>query len=397
MTVLSRRGYIGIGLENVAQGTYRAPQFYIPASNIAAEDVYAPLRDESYRNNDTVLQGLYQGPGDSTFNFDVLAYPDAAPYFFRAIVGPDTVTAGVSTTLSGNTLANAASISLTATVPSNSTIQISDATGANLEYVKIGTVTGTGPYTAPITVGGGTGGNTTRYAHTAVGGSVISQSTHTFAQNPAAAQVSYSLTKYDVAVNSSGTSSTRGFPGCKLAELGIKIDPKASLTLSPKWIGWPSATQADATPTFSSIPPMLGWQWAMTNAGASSTRGITYDVTIKRATAAIHASNGSQNPRETFQAGLEIDAAYKAIFENDNDLNLFLQYQQLPTSAVLTQPVLSGGCSLTITSSKTGYSKSVVDTTGPYLALTTDLSGIFNSTDSGALTVAITNYVSAQY
>lgn len=396
MTVLSRRGYIGLAKETT-QGTYVAPTFYIPANNIAAEDVYAPLRDESYRNNDTVLQGLYQGPGDSTFNFDVLAYPDATPYLLRAIIGPDTVSAGTSTTLASNSAANASSLSLTASVASNSVIQISDSAGANLEYVKVGTVTGAGPYTAPVSVGGGTGGNTTRYAHTAAGGSVISQSTHTFAQSPTAAQVSYSLTKYDVAVNTSGTSSTRGFPGSKLAELGIKIDPMASLALAPKWIGWPSATQADPTPTFSSIPPMLGWQWAMTNAGATSTRGRTYDVTIKRATAAIHASNGSQNPREVFQAGLEIDGSYKAIFENDTDLNLFLQYQQLPTSAVLTQPVTSGGCVLTITSSKTGYSKSVVDTTGPYLTLTTDLSGIFNSTDAGALTVSITNYVSTAY
>lgn len=396
MTVLSRRGYIGLAKE-ATQGTYLAPAFFIPASNITAEDVYAPLRDESYRNNDTILQGLYQGAGESTFNFDVLAYPDALPHLLRAIIGPDTVTAGVSTTLASNSVVNAGTLSLTASVASNSVIQISDTAGANLEYVKVGTVTGAGPYSAPVTIGGGTGGNTTRYAHTAAGGSVISQSTHAFAQSPTTAQVSYSLTKYDVAVNSSGTSSTRGFPGSKLTELGIKIDPKASLMLSPKWIGWPSATQSDPTPTFSSTVPMLGWQWAMTNAGASSTRGRTYDVTIKRATEAMHASNGSQNPRETFQAGLEIDASYKAIFENDTDLNLFLQYQQLPTSAVLTQPVLSGGSVLTITSSKSGYSKSVVDTTGPYLALTTDLAGIFNSTDAGALTASITNYVSTAY
>lgn len=396
MTALSRRGYVGIAKETT-QGTYAAPAFFVPATNIAAEDVYVPIRDESYRNNDTVLQGLYQGPGDSTFAFDVMSYADALPYLLRSIVGPDTVTAGVSTTLASNSAANATSLSLTASVASNSVIQVSDSAGANLEYVKIGTVTGAGPYTASITIGGGTGGNTTKYAHTAAGGSVISQSTHTFAQNPTAAQVSYSLTKYDVVTNSGGTSATRGFPGCKVSELGLKIDPKAALVASVKWTGWLSAPQSDPTPSFSQLQPMLGWQWAMVNGGASSTRGLTYDLTLKRATEAIHASTGTQNPRETFQGGFEVDGSYKAIYENDNDLSLYLAYSQLPASAVLTQPTLTGGNTLTITSSKAGFQKGVVDTTGAYLAASFDLSGIWNSTDVGAITVAITNYNSTAY
>lgn len=397
MTVISRRGFIGVGKETVAQGTYAAPTFYFPASNIAAADVYAPIRDESYRNNDTVLQGLYQGPGDSTFDFDVMSYPDALPFFFRSLIGPDTVTAGVSTTLASNSVVNATTLSLTASVASNSVIQISDAGGANLEYVKVGTVTGAGPYSAPVTVGGGTGGNTTRFAHTAAGGAVVSQSTHSFAQSPTAAQVSYSLTKYDVVTNSGGTSASRGFVGCKLMELALKIDPKAAVTAQAKWIGWLSSTQADPTSSFSQVQPMLGWQWAMTNGGASSTRGLTYDLTLKRATEAIHASTGAQQPRETFQAGFEVDGAYKAIYENDNDLSLYLQYSQQPASAVLTQPVLSGGNVLTITSSKAGFQKGSVDTTTPYLQASFDLSGIFNSTDVGAITASITNFTATAY
>lgn len=391
MTVLSRRGYIGAGKETT-QGTYQAPAFYFPSTNIMFADVFAPIRDESYRGNDTVLQGLYQGPGESNCDFDILGYPDALPYLLRAIIGPDTVTPGVSTTLASNSILGATTLSLTASVASNSTIQISDSAGANLEWVGIGTVTGAGPYSAPVT-SPSTG---TKYAHTAAGGSVLSQSTHTFAQSPTAAQVSYSLSKYDVAVNS-GTTSTRGFPGCKLAELAIKVDPKAALSLSSKWIGWPSATQNNPTPTFSQVQPMLGWQWSMTNAGGASTRGLTYDVTIKRATEAIHASNGAQTPREVFQGGLEIDGTLKAIFESDTDLNLYLQYNQLPASAVLTQPAVFGGSVLTLTSSKAGFTKGGPDLTGTYITGAYDLSGVYNSTDVGALTASITNYTSAAY
>lgn len=393
----SRIGFIG-GAKEGTPGQYAVPTFYIPVAVApAGVDVIAPIRDESMRNNDTVLQGLYGGPADSTFAFDTMCYADVIGHVLRAIIGPDTVSAGVSTTLTSNTSANAASVPLTVSVANNSVIQISDATGANLEYVKVGTVTGSGPFIAPITVGGGTGGNTTLYAHTAAGGSVLSQSTHVFKQNPSVAQASYSWTKYDVATNS-GATHTRGFPGCKLNEAAFKIDPKAALTASTKWTGFPSATQADPTPTFSALPSLLGWQWSMTNGGASSTRGLTYDLTIKRsATEAIHSSTGLQGPREVFQSSLEADGTYKAIYENDNDLTLFLNYLQQPVNAVLTQPTLAGGQSLALTASRGGIYTGDLDMSGPYLAASFDLSGIYNGTDTGAISATLINYLSAAY
>jgi hypothetical protein len=394
---LSRIGYVG-GTKEGTPGVYSVPTFFIPVMVApTAEDVIAPIRDESMRNNDTVLQGLYGGPAESTFAFDTMGYPDVFGHVLRAIVGPDTVTAGVTTTLTADAAANATSLSLTASVASNSVIQVVDAAGAHLEYVKIGVVTGSGPYIAPVSIGGGAGGNTTLYAHTAAGGSVISQSSHVFKQNPSAAQVSYSLTKYDVASNTGATHS-RGFPGCKLAEAAIKIDPKAALTANTKWIGFPSAGVADPTATFSSIPPLLGWQWSMTSGGGSSTRGLTYDLTLKRAaTEAIHASTGLQGPREVFQSAFEADGAFKAIFESDADLNLFLNYLQLPVTATLTQPALAGGQSLALTTSRGGVYKGVLDMTGPYITAAFDLSGIYNGTDSGALSATLVNFVSAAY
>lgn len=384
MTLLSKLGYVGIAKETT-QGTYVPPAFYLPCTKIDAEDVFIELRDESYRNNDTLLQGIYQGAGDSMFSIDMMAYPDALPYLLRAVVGPDVVTAGVSTVLNTNSAANAATLSLTASVASNSVIQVSDAAGANLEYVKVGTVTGAGPYSAPITVGGGTGGNTTLYAHTAAGGSVISQSTHTFKQNPAAAQTSWSLTKYDV-------FESRGFPGCKLSEVSFKIDPKAAVTCTAKYTGWLSAVQSNPTPTFSSVIPGLGWQWTMTNAGGSSTRGMTYDVMVKRAVEAIHSSDGVQNPREVFLGVLEADGTYKAIYESDADLNLYLQYLQQPATATVTQPVLSGGSVITFTTSKSGWFKGKVDLSTVYVSADFSLSGIYNTTDNGAFSATVSNY-----
>lgn len=398
MTVLSRLGYVGI-IKEVTQGTYLTPAFYIPVTKCVAEDVFVPVRDESYRNNDTGLQGLYQGPGDSTFEIDLLAYPDALPYVLRGIVGPDTVTTvGVSTTLASNCAAGATPISLTASVPNNSILRIQDTGGANTEYVQVGTVTGAGPFSAPITstpMGGSVPG--TQFAHTAAGGSVVSQSTHTFKQNPTAAQTSWSLTKYDVALNALG-SHNRGFPGCKLTELAIKIDPKAALTATAKYIGWLSVEQvSDPTPSFSSVQPMLGWQWTMTNAGGTSTRGMTYDLSLKRPVEAIHSSDGVQNPRETFQGVFDMTGTYKAIFESDADLNLYLQYNQLPATATLTQPVTSGGSTVTLTSSKSAWNKGKVDWSTHFVSADFSIDGVYNATDGGAFSATVSNFVSTAY
>jgi Phage tail tube protein len=392
VTYLARLTKLGMAPET-SQYTYRAPTVSVPWNGgTKYVDMITPLRDESYRANDAVLQGIVQGPAWAEWTIDVNGYADVAGHWLKAIIGPDTVTGGVATTLASNSLINASSLSLTASVPSNSVIQVSDTGGANLEYVKVGTVTGAGPYTAPITAGGGTGGNTTKYAHTAAGGSVISPYTHTFKQNRTFSTVwpTYSFTTDDGA-------DQLGWAGCMCSELGVKIDPKGFITFAPKFIGLPSAAQSTFSYAASAVPPNVGWGWTVTNAGGSSTRGLTMDLTLKRATEGIWGSGGIQAPREIFPGALEADGTYKAIFENDTDLNLFKAYNQTVTTHLLTQAPLLGGQSLQLTMSQSGYTTGEKDLGQQYTQLTQALSGIANSTDGGVIQAVLTNYQSSAY
>lgn len=392
MTVLSRLTKLG-GAKEATPYTYLAPTFSIPFNNgTKFMDVIPPLRDESVRANDSILQGLGQGPAEAQWDMDVNCYPDLAGHFFRAIIGPDTVTPGVSTTLASNSVANATTISLTATVPANSILSISDAAGANQEYVKISTVSGAGPFTATIAQGGGTGGNSMKFAHTAAGGSVLSQTTHVFKQNRTFATVwpTYSFTTDD------GVDQL-GWTGCVCSELGIKIDPKGFVGFTPKYTGMPSATQSTFSPAYSAVLPIVGWAWTVQNAGGASTRGLTADFTLKRAVEAIASSDGTQGPREIFPGALEVDGTYKAIFENDLDINLFKQASQLPTVHTLTQPAVQGGGIITITMSQSGYTTGERDLGQQYTQLTQALSGIANTTDGGVLAVSLQNFQTAAY
>lgn len=385
MTQLSRLVKLGWAKETTA-GTYVAPAVYLPFMKADHEDVYAELKDESYRNNDSVLQGMYQGPVQATWDIDILAYPDLMGHFLRSIIGPDTVTAATATTTSASSSIGATTLSTVASISSGNYIQID--TGANLEYAKVSNVTGTGPYTLTVVGAGTTGG--LLFAHNSAT-AVTTTTTHTFKQSPTSAKATYSLTVDDTAGN------VLGYTSATASDLQIKIDPKAIVSVNLKMTSNPGVSQSSITPTYTTVAPNLGWEWSMTNAGGSSDRGLTFDVTVKRAVDAIHASNGVQSPREIFQGALEADGTYKALFVNNNDLNLYLQYTQSPTTATVTQPVAQGGMSLALTMSKSGWFKGKRDYAGSYVQADFSLSGIWNSTDTGSVSAVLNNYQTTAY
>lgn len=386
MTFLSRLTKLGLAKEGT-QYQYTAPTISVPFTTAKFTDMIDPVRDESVRANDAVLQGLYQGPWTTTWEIEANFYADLAGHFLRAMIGPDTVTAGVSTTLASNCAAGATSLSLTASVGSNSIIQISDATGVNLEWVQVGTVSGSGPYTAPIT----TPTTGTRYAHTASGGSVISLSTHAFAQSRTFSTVwpTYSFT-------TDNGQDQLGWPGQVMSELGIKIDPKGLVTFTPKYTGFPSTTESTFAYAASAQEPVIGWGWTVANPGAS-TRGLTMDITLKRAVEAIISSDGTQSPREVFPGSMECDGTYKAVYDSSNDMNNFKSYLQGVTTHTVTNPVTSGGQSLVIQMSKSGYTTGEVDIGQPYVQLNQSVSGIANTTDGGVMTATLKNFQASSY
>lgn len=383
MTLLSRLGWLGIAKESV-QGTFLAPTFYLPVTKADFEIAYTQLRDESYRANDTNLQGNYQGVGEATADIELAAYPDAIGYGLR-IIGPDTVTAGVSTTLSSSTIIGATSISTVASIPLGTTIAID--TGNNLEYAITGTPSGSGPYTIPIT--SPAGGLTKAHSSSVT---VVGQTTHTFKQSTTVAKPTYSFVDYNV-------FETWGYPGMMLSEVDFKIDPKGMATLGYKATGWIGAVQTGlAAPTFTATQPMLGWQWAMTNSGGTSTRGLSYELTLKRDIEAIHASTGTQQPREVFTGVLDADIKYKAIYETDTDYNQYLQaLQTSPTSAALTQPLTTGGASVTFTTTTPAWTKATYDKSGTYVTLDAEISGVYNASDAGAMQVVLKNWSTSAY
>ncbi|MFJ6215003.1 phage tail tube protein [Streptomyces sp. NPDC092296] len=386
MTQLSKLSTLGIARE-ATPGTYAPPVAGIPFSKADFEDKVDPIRDESWRGNDTVLQGVYQGVSSSEWDIEVNGYPDLIGHLLRGTIGPDTVTAGVSTTLSSATAAGASSISVAATIPAGSVIRID--TAAATEYAMTGTPTGSGPsYTIPLVTQDGASASLAG-AHES-GVVVVSQTRHTFRQDPTQAIPSYSLTVND-------TTQTLGYAGFKFTEMGIKIDPKAAVTFDMKGLGPVGAAQAPVAETYTKSTPNLGWTWTTTQAGAASTRGLTLDLTIKRDGEAIASSDGTQGPREIFVGALEADGTYKAIFENQDDMGAFLNGTQLPLSVRIATPVPVGGQSLAITMSRAAWTTGKRDLGQNYVQADYAISGVYNTTDGGAVTAVLANWTTTAY
>jgi hypothetical protein len=382
VTLLSRGSILAVARETTA-GTYVAPTFTVPFTSASYDTVYTPLWDESIRNNDAVKQGLYQGPADGTWDMTFHAYPDILGNFLR-VIGTDTVTAATATTLSSSSIAGATTISTVATIPAGSTIRID--TAGNIEYATTGSPSGVGPFTIPIV----TPATGLTLGHSS-GVAVTTTTTHTFAQNtPATRPPSWSISTYE-------GLDYRGWPGCQISDLQLKIDPKATVTCQVKFLGFPEQSVSSFTYAGSTIQPPLGWSWTMTNGGGSSTRGLTLDLTLKRAVEAIQSSDGTQAPREVFAGALEIDGAYKAIYENLTDYNLYLNNTQTAAVATVTKAIAFGGESLAITMSQSGWSKGTRSLGSTYVEASYSLTGIYNSTDGGIAKAVLKNFTTAAY
>jgi hypothetical protein len=387
MTQLSRSAVLGIAKE-VTAGTYLVPAVYIPFTKADYEDVTTPLTDQSYRANDSVLQGLYPGPIEADWSIDLLGYPDLIGHFLRGVIGPDTPTAGASTTQTGSTAAGATTLNVTSATGIIVGTYLSIDTAGLQEYALVTAVVS---LALTVTTVAGSAVGLTK-AHTAA--TVVAQTTHTFKQNVAVARPSYSLSVFDT---TTGAPATLGYTYATFTDLQLKIDPKATVSLMTKLKAQQGVQQSAITPSFTSLAPLLGWQWTMVNGGASSTRGLTLDMNIKRQVEVIHSSNGVQSPREIFQGALEVDATYKAIFENALDLQLFANYTQTPTTATLLQPASVGGASLALVMSQSGWEKGKREFGSAYVEASYAIKGIYNATDAGSVSAVLKNFITTTY
>lgn len=387
-SVLSRTAKLGIAAETT-DSTYVTPSFTVPFERgTRYRSTITQIYDRTARVTDTDTADIQQGPYWSDWTITSEAYPDWAGWLYRAMIGPDTFTAGTITTFAQSSTAGATSISLTASPPANAVLQLG--AGTTLEYAQAGTPTGTGPYLVPIT----SPASGLLYAH-ASGAAAQSQATHVFKQNRTvgAAWPSYSLTTDD------GVDQL-GWPGCTLGRVRLQVTANGYAKLISDWSGFPPLAEATFTEAQSTAQPPAGWSWGITTAGGASTRGVSLDLALTRVLDVVPTCDGNQGPLVIFPGPMRASGTYKAIYDTPADLNLYRQAIQEPAVWTLSQPVLQGGASITVTLSLSGWTQGAVSLEESYVSASYSLSGIANTTDSpytGVSQVSLSNFVQAAY
>ena len=384
-SVLSATAKLGIAAETT-DATYAVPSFTVPfMSGTKYRSAITQLYDRTVRGTDVDTQDIQQGPYWSDWAITTEAYADWAGWLFRAMIGPDTFTAGTVTTFTAGSAPGATSVSLAASPPAGSVLRLG--TGATLEYAQAGTPSGTGPYLVPVPAG-------LRYAH-ASGDPAQSQATHLFQQNRAlgTAWPSYSLTTDD------GVDRL-GWPGCVLGRARLQVGTSGYAKLVADWSGWPPQAAAAFAENQSGAQPWAAWSWGITTAGGTSARGMSLDLDLTRKLDIIPTCDGYQSPYFIGAGPMRASGAYRAIYDTPADLNLYRQAIQEPAAFSLSQPVLQGGSSITVTLSLSGWTQGAVSLEETYLTASYRMSGIGNTLDSpesGVASVELANWWNQSY
>jgi hypothetical protein len=376
---LSRLNALGIAPE-ATPGLYVAPVNAIaPDSGWSSTPDIMPLRDESLRGNDSVLQGVYPGVRTGKLSFSMDAYPIETGHCLRGMIGPDTVTAAPSsTTLTGST-ANAGTNTAAGTValvPGAVFIVNAGGTTAEIRYAVDATHVN----------------QNWIYTH-AAGETVTYLTKHVFNQANTAMKT-YSLSDLD-----NVQSGCLGYTYGRQTSLSIAIDTAARVKVSSEWTTFFPTAQSTFTPGYSSpftLPPMVGWQWVGYNAATLAPAGIasryqTATYQWQRAADIIPGSDGTQDPREIGPGDLTVSAKAKAVYDVTTDFTNFRDKVQATPFNTFIGSASGSGAALLITMSRPSWDTFTPDRSGKYATAEVDINGIHNSTDVGSASVTLWN------
>lgn len=211
--------------------------------------------------------------------------------------------------------------------------------------------------------------------------------THTFTLNNNQPP-SYTLFDYD-GVNE------RVYAGAVISELDLKFTSDGELSKSAKFISKASAVSGSVhTATYSTTPPFLGWQAALTIGGAANTRLIGGDLSFKRPAKFTFGANNSQSPTKVNVGEMEVTG--KLDFEIDDYTELGYYLNTTQPAVILT--FTNGTNILTVQTSKCDFEKVAgLDRSQNVVRVSANIRGLYNTTDSGPVSVKLQNSQSTAY
>ena len=368
------RSFLGIAKESTrnpgVNPTAVTATDYIPVLDLKPFDNIKYLDDKNWRGSMVDTYGTVQGPIFSEFEFNGDVFPDTFGYPIAGLLGDYVKTGGsapythtIAVKNSGN--GQATSYSLT----DYNGNDVRQYTGVQFGSVDVKfSAEGLLEYTA-MANGFQAGANATITTATGASGTV----TYTAPNSFYAGQV--------VTITGNSTSALN------LSSQTIVTATATQFTVSNAATGTGTggvATVVTPTASYSTVTNVPVWTGVTTIAGSVSTRLAEGNISIKRALSPIFTVDNSQSPYQIFQGAVEVDGSLKLIFEDNTELNYFINNTQPSLDISFSQG--SGGTATKVqfTMTKCAFQVAKIDRSKDYVELDVTYKAIANTTDVGA-------------
>jgi hypothetical protein len=185
-------------------------------------------------------------------------------------------------------------------------------------------------------------------------------------------------------LNDNYVAGNRQYAGAKFSELGFKFTDAGLLTYSAKATTFGSATATAPTQSFTTIPPMTGWQGVVQIGGITQAGVIDGEVTIKRAVTIINGIDGSQNPATLWSGPVQVDGKATLVMEDDTQLTNYLTNTRPAIDFNFTSGAGAAAVQLKLHMSKCAISAADVTRGKDYIEIPITWTALANATDIGA-------------
>lgn len=181
-----------------------------------------------------------------------------------------------------------------------------------------------------------------------------------------------------------GAASTRSYAGVQFASIDTKFSANTLLSYSAKGMGYQSITEANPTPSFTTVTPVPNWTGQVTLAGSVTAIMAEGNVNMTRPVTPIFTVEDTQRPYQLFAGPLSVEGALLLVMESDTQLNYYLNNTQ-PTLAIdFSTGAGAALVQVKFSMTKCAFTVAKIERGKDYVELSVTYKAIANTTDVGA-------------
>ncbi|MEW2302574.1 phage tail tube protein [Streptomyces sp. NPDC006655] len=185
-------------------------------------------------------------------------------------------------------------------------------------------------------------------------------------------------------LNDQYVAGNRQYPGAKFSEVGFKFTADGLLTYSAKTTTFGSVAATAPTASWTSVPPMVGWQGVAQIAGVTQAGVIDGEVTIKRPVTVINSVDGTQAPVQLWSGPVSVDGKATLIMEDDTALTQYLTTAKPSVDFNFSAGAGASAVQLKFHMSKCSLSAADITRGKDYIEIPITFTALANTTDVGA-------------